>query len=183
MESASTWFHKWGGERREYFSVWNENEFLFCKELTCLHFHLLVWKVFRKAIIIQGKSVKRNAFVFLCLIHRVTGGKNVSPYAGDSSEQGRRNTYLVICPSVSCDSPNRSDRVFHCFWHRHGEDGRAGQADGGILQHFEWDCNEASDRSDYLCLLFCSCGELYWLIFDCWTYLDFLHAPHFIIMC
>lgn len=61
----------------------------------------------------------------------------MAPHTGDSNEQGRRNTYLVICPSVSCDSPNRSDRVFHCFWHCHGEDGRAGQADGGILQHFE----------------------------------------------
>ena len=64
----------------------------------------------------------------------------------DSNEHGRRSTYFVICPSVSCDSPNRSDRVFHCFRHCHGEDGRAGQADGGILQHFEWDCNEASDH-------------------------------------
>lgn len=54
--------------------------------------------------------------------------------------------YFIICPFVSCYSPNRSDRVFHCFWHCHGEDGRAGQVDGGILQHSEWNCNEVSDH-------------------------------------
>ena len=64
---------------------------------------------------------------------------------GDGYKQ-EENTYLIICPFVFCDSPNRSDRVFHCFWHCHGEDGWAGQVDGGILQHFEWNCNEVSDH-------------------------------------
>lgn len=88
-----------------------------------------------------------NAFVFSCLIHRVgRRHEHVASYIGDGKGHARSNTDLIMLCPVQCDSSNRSDRVFHCFRHRHGEDGRAGQADGGILQHLEWDCNEVSDH-------------------------------------
>lgn len=50
----------------------------------------------------------------------------MAAYTGCGYEQ-EEHAYFIICPYVFYDSPNRSDRVFHCFWHCHGEDGRAGQ--------------------------------------------------------
>lgn len=67
------------------------------------------------------------------------------------SERKKPQTLTFVLTHLSF--AHRSDRVLHCFWHCHGEDGRAGQTDGGVLQHPEWDRNEASDHDHVVSLL------------------------------
>lgn len=72
------------------------------------------------------------------------------------SERKKAQTLTFVLTHLSF--ARRSDRVLHCFRHCHGEDGRAGQTDGGVLQHPQWDRDEVSDHDHVVSLL----GLTFW---------------------